>query len=110
MTTDLKTQILEVLVFIRDEIGLNDCVPHNLMEKGYTKMEAAITLLQDPNVFVGKWEPVDIEAIKREATIWYDKTFGKGVTMPSDRQVMWEYIDHLHQRGLLTPPPPKDTK
>ena len=38
---------------------------------------------------------VDVDGIKRDATVWYDKKFGKGTIMPSDRQVMWEYIDYI---------------
>lgn len=43
----------------------------------------------------------EVEALKREATIWYDNQFGKGVTMPTDRQVMWEFIDYLASKGHL---------
>jgi hypothetical protein len=52
-------------------------------------------------------KPQDVEAIKREAVVWYTAKFDNTgvVGMPSDREVLFDYIDHLASKGLLTAAP-----
>ena len=42
--------------------------------------------------------PKAVDGLKRDATVWYDENFGKGITMPSDREVLWSYIDYITTR------------
>lgn len=44
-----------------------------------------------------------LDALKREAVQWYKERFDRSgvIGMPSDREVLFGFIDHLAQRGML---------
>lgn len=45
----------------------------------------------------------ELDALKREAVEWYKNRFDRSdiIEMPSDREVLFDFIDHLAQRGLI---------
>lgn len=43
----------------------------------------------------------DVLSLKADIEKWYMKRFGKGVTMPTDKQVMHELVDHLISTGVI---------
>lgn len=45
----------------------------------------------------------ELDALKRGTIKWYRNRFGGSdiIGMPSDREVLFDFIDHLAQRGLL---------
>ena len=50
-----------------------------------------------------------LDALKREAVQWYKERFDRSdiIGMPSDREVLFDFIDHLAQRGMIVMDKPK---
>lgn len=66
----------------------------------HEKLSEAVELLQS---HAPVQDAVDLDALKREAVLWYRGRFDRAdiIGMPSDREVLFDYIDHLASRGYL---------
>jgi hypothetical protein len=108
MTTDLKAQILEALDEAFHAIMRSGPVVRShpeivlIHKSALDKCADILTILQDPNVFVGKWEPADVEALENEIVIYCNKSV-VGMPMTGIGGIT-AALNYLQMRGLLTPP------
>jgi len=96
MTTDLKAQILGKLCATRR---------HSNPSKISEKINEIIALLEDPSVFVGKWEPAESAHYDTMALFYtVDGNIVQGFIYDGGP----EDFGYTHTTQLL--PPPKETK
>jgi hypothetical protein len=108
MTTDLKAQILAKIELAQAHADDKSCDPYAWQDACFEYITQALTLLQDPNVFVGKWD-TNVEKNRVEAALdWY---FVVGSTYVHEKALhrLLPVIDKMQDILEITSPP-KETK